>query len=482
MKKSFLIPLFLICVGVSFGGNCLYNYFNRAPRSIVILSTNDMHANIKEFAGLATAIEECRDTAEVVLVDAGDRWTGNAYVDLVEHYAPIYELMNHVGYDLAIYGNHEFDKGQAYLAEANKQAEFEILGANIKSDTVTFPQPPAYKIIEKDGFKIGFVGVVGNYNAGGHPAGLAASYKGVTFIDPQDCAAEYSYLKDECDMLILVTHMGLERDREFLESAKSKGYDMVIGAHSHDRVDEEIDGKLLGQTQNKLKFLGVTRIERNDNGEYSATYENIPLGDYKDDEKVGGMVAKYYDNEELNSPIAELSEDMNFNGLCNLFLDALVESTQSDIALYNVGGVRINNVEKGSISIATILNMEPFSNEIATMEMTPAQLRTLIMTKFNDKKNMDESHCIDIVLSTPYQIVVETEGGDAIDVKFSELKEGKKYKVAAGSYTYKSYEGFEADNALITDKLVASEIQNYVKAHKTITPNNKGNENIVLKK
>ena len=52
-------------------------------RTLVLLSTNDMHAKIQNFPRLAAAVENCRDTAQlVVLVDAGDRWTGNAYVAL----------------------------------------------------------------------------------------------------------------------------------------------------------------------------------------------------------------------------------------------------------------------------------------------------------------------------------------------------------------------------------------------------------------
>ncbi|MEG1672828.1 MAG: bifunctional metallophosphatase/5'-nucleotidase, partial [Alistipes sp.] len=61
-------------------------------RTVVLLSTNDMHANILNFPKLATAVEACRDTAKIVfLVDAGDRWTGNAYVDMAENRRPMLE-------------------------------------------------------------------------------------------------------------------------------------------------------------------------------------------------------------------------------------------------------------------------------------------------------------------------------------------------------------------------------------------------------
>ncbi|MBR3801390.1 MAG: bifunctional metallophosphatase/5'-nucleotidase, partial [Rikenellaceae bacterium] len=78
MKRSFLsVIIFLVS---AFVVGC-----SPAPtRRVVVLSTNDIHGAIQQFPRLATAIAECRDTAEVVLVDAGDRWTGNAYVDKAE--------------------------------------------------------------------------------------------------------------------------------------------------------------------------------------------------------------------------------------------------------------------------------------------------------------------------------------------------------------------------------------------------------------
>ena len=107
MKKIFLGISLLLCAAL-----CAC-----APREkvVIILSTNDIHAQIQNFPQLATAVAECRDTASVILVDAGDRWTGNAYVDQAEGRRPVLELMNELGYDVATLGNHEFDHGQAFL-------------------------------------------------------------------------------------------------------------------------------------------------------------------------------------------------------------------------------------------------------------------------------------------------------------------------------------------------------------------------------
>ena len=113
-------------------------------RTLVLLSTNDMHAKIQNFPRLAAAVENCRDTAQlVVLVDAGDRWTGNAYVDMAATPGmPMIALMNRLGYDVATLGNHEFDHGQAFLGRMIDSMAFEVGGANVTSDTCTFPQLP----------------------------------------------------------------------------------------------------------------------------------------------------------------------------------------------------------------------------------------------------------------------------------------------------------------------------------------------------
>ena len=127
-------------------------------RTLVILSTNDMHAKIQRFPQLAAAVEACRDTAQlVVLVDAGDRWTGNAFVDKVSVPGkPMIELMNRLGYDVMTFGNHEFDHGQAFLGRMVDSISAEIVCANCISDTCTFPQVAPYAVIERDGIRIGF--------------------------------------------------------------------------------------------------------------------------------------------------------------------------------------------------------------------------------------------------------------------------------------------------------------------------------------
>ena len=97
MKKiSILAVVILTLAGVLFYRTCLRR------SEFVILSTNDMHASLDNMARLATAVKECRDTVFTIVVDAGDRWTGNAYIDLAKGRLPMIRLMNAVGYDVVL--------------------------------------------------------------------------------------------------------------------------------------------------------------------------------------------------------------------------------------------------------------------------------------------------------------------------------------------------------------------------------------------
>lgn len=100
MKKFIALVVLIIALA----GTLFYRTTLR-EREVVILSTNDMHANIENFPSLVTAVNLCRDTVSTLLVDAGDRWTGNVFIDLAENRLPIIDLMNHVGYDVATLGD-----------------------------------------------------------------------------------------------------------------------------------------------------------------------------------------------------------------------------------------------------------------------------------------------------------------------------------------------------------------------------------------
>lgn len=423
-------------------------------RTIIFLSTNDMHAKIQRFAQLATAVERCRDTAQlVVLVDAGDRWTGNAFVDRAATPGmPIVRLMNKLGYDVATLGNHEFDHGQAFLGRMIDSMDFAVVCANVVSDTCTFPQLPPYAIVERDGIRIGFVGVVTSYEGPGHPAGNESSFKGLEFPDPQRMAARYGEeLRKKCDILVLVSHMGDDCDEEFLLADTS--YDEVIGGHTHKEIDKIAGRALLTQTGKDLWNVGVTVVRMKGRRIVGMDYRLVPLRDYAPDPAFQRLVDESYANPQLREPVGGLKIAADKWGLANWMARTVADRTNSDVGFYHIGGVRLDSLPAGGVSAARIFDLEPFGTQIGTFSMTPEQMSLMVLSKYNDPINKKESHRIDLISTEPYEIV--TEKGDAVEVRFPGLKPGKRYKVAVSDYIYKNYKDLNYTDGRIADVNVA---------------------------
>ena len=419
MKKIFLGISLLLCAAL-----CAC-----APREkvVIILSTNDIHAQIQNFPQLATAVAECRDTASVILVDAGDRWTGNAYVDQAEGRRPVLELMNELGYDVATLGNHEFDVGQQTLAEAIGYCRFPVICANMVSENSPIPQLKPYVILDREGEKFAFVAAVTNYGYNNHPDGHDAIFEGLRFTDAVRTLEEYEYLRDSCQVLVALTHIGSKYDRELADEASE--YDLIIGGHSHERINEVEDGVLITQTG------------RNRN------------------------------NPVLKEKAGELTATADKVGVANIFLQALKRKSGSDVAFYHYGGIRRDSLSKGDLTRSDIYDLDPFISSVSVMEMTPEQMSKMVLTKYNDTVNKGESHRIDLFSTAPY--VIRTDGYDAVEVIFPGLVSGRKYKVAMGDYVFKNYRGLEYTNGETTQWLVPDVLMEYVaNGGKPLAPDN----------
>ncbi len=447
-------------------------------RLVVILSTNDMHAKIQQFPQLASAVEACRDTAElVVLVDAGDRWTGNPYVDKAATPGmPMIRLMNRLGYQVATLGNHEFDHGQAFLGGVLDSVNFEVVCANAVSDTCTFPVLKPYTIFEQGGVRIGFVGVVTNYEGFGHPAGNAESYQGVEFPDPQQMALKYAEeLRPKCDILVLLSHMGDDRDAELL-SQNATPFDLVVGGHTHELRDTLVGGVLLTQTGKDLKNVGATTIRMRGKKIEQIDFRIISLAGYQPDPLYQAEVDRYYADPLLNSPVGRFAAPADKVGLANWMAESVRDEEDADIGLYHIGGVRLDSIAAGGVSIAKVYGLEPFGTQVAVMRMTPADLRQMIVTKYNEPTK--EGRRIDLVATTPYDIVVDA-ANRATDVRFAKLREGQSYKIAVGDYVLKNYKISDRRDGEITDRLVADLLLEELADESPIHPDNVPRQRIV---
>lgn len=458
---------------IFFGALIALTACSQPEHTITIVSTNDVHAHIENFPRLATLVEQQRaaNPGRTLLIDAGDRWTGNPYVDLAEKPGkPVIELMDRLGYDIATFGNHEFDFGVPTLAERTAEAGFDKVMANADASQSAMPAIAPYRYIDVDGLRIAVLGLITVEPHAGHPVGKSESYATVSFTDPLATADSYAWLADSSDLYIALTHIGFEEDS--LLALRRPEIDLILGGHSHTMVPtgRRIGNAVVTQTGRNLKYAGITTITYS--GRKVRRIENslVLLDTIAPNPAYEAMVTAYYNEPHLAEPVGRLTAGINKIGLMNLFTDAMREGTGADFAFHNMGGMRIDSLPAGDIPRGQIYAAEPFRNSPVVARMTEEQIKALIINKFNSTGK--ESHTLDIYPSgLTYEIETDSEG-NAFRVRlkhhlYPEI--GKEYIVAMSDYMFEQYD-FTNDGLRKYDGgPITYTVFNYLKKHSPLT-------------
>ncbi len=367
MKKSHFLTL-LALLGTAFA------------EQVTILGINDMHANIDGMPQLATCVKQERlADPGLLLLAAGDNRTGNPYVDNGNRPGiPMVTLMNHIGFDLSTFGNHEFDSGPAALRDYVNAADFEFVCANIfTTDTQGINVKP-YKIFERNGVRIGVLGLV-QIGDNGLPDAHPDKCQGLRFASPFDTAACYKHLRAHCDVLIILTHLGFEDDiklaRMFPEA------DAIVGGHSHTRVEKGHieNGVLITQSENKLKYLTRLTFDVENGKVVSKKSELLPLTGLESDEATAELVEKTKSLPFFKRQLTTVKRNITRReGLGCMMADALCVRAVTDIAIVNYGGVRLDDFPAGPLTVADVYRMDPFGNAIIRTTMTGKELIALL--------------------------------------------------------------------------------------------------------
>lgn len=430
-------------------------------QNIIIISTSDIHSAIDRLPQLATLVDQARaqDTAQVFLVDAGDRWTGNAYVDMAPHAGrPIIEQMNRIGYDVATYGNHEFDMGLDTLQARDLDTEFDLVLANVNTGETVWQQPEPYVVKRAGGVKVGFLGLVTNY-ANGHPDGDDPIFEGTEFYSPEQTAERYAAeLRGKCDVMVVISHCGLDRDTTNVVNSFPMA-DLIVSGHTHERYDGVVKGVQVIQGNNKLRAVGITtiKVEGGDVVDIKSRYVDLPE---EGKESVAKEVEQYKDNPFLVESIGTLAADANKTGLAQMMADEGRRVAGTDLGFYHIGGTRIGHLPEGDVCRANIFELEPFKSYLVITKMSLEEIEELIVNKFNDTENYKESHRVDIIPSGLEYTILTDSKGDAVGVRFRPEVKKDVYTVAISDYVYgnKTYDytrrPAEGQTALVTDYLI----------------------------
>ncbi len=387
-KKTSSFPKMILAVlAIGLLSTCSTGKKEITDKQAIIFAVNDMHATIDNFPKFAYIVDSLQAIyPDMLLIGAGDNQTGNPVNDQhPEKGLPMIELMNAVGFDLSVVGNHEFDsrpKGFSYLTH---KANFDFICANMSTnDSLNMTVNP-YKIITlSNGLKLAFLGLL-HINQNGIPDSHPENVKGFAFRSPFETAPEYLYLKDQSDIFIALTHLGFENDVQLAETMPA-GIDLIIGGHSHTKVEKEQihNGILITQAENKLKYGTLIKLTIKSDGTLQRKMELIDIKNSKNEKpSIRAMVDKYNDNPALKEVIATATDDFSSHEELGYFMaDAQRYAAKADIALVNPGGVRIDHLAKGPITIMNVYQLDPFGNELVVTKLTGNEIHSLLLAAY----------------------------------------------------------------------------------------------------
>ncbi len=392
---------------------------NGLKQDLTILYTSDVHCGVDQnfgYAGLyevKTSFEKAGN--HVLLVDDGDSIQGEPIGSMTKGEADI-ELMNTVGYDIAIPGNHEFDYGMDQFLSLTKKAKFPYICCNFNKDGKPVFDP--YIIKEFDGVKVGFVGITTPNTITSSTPKYFQDEKGNFIYDfCQDKTGKKLYdvvqkavddvRKEGADYVIALAHLGNEdscKPWTYVDViANTTGINALLDGHSHD-FDQVImknkDGEDVPRSACGTKMAGIGYCTIGMDGTLTTglyTYENELSATklFNLDNKVSKEVEKVTSKleESLSDVVAKSSVDLTINdpeakdeqgrplrivrraetNLGDLCADACRIQMETDIGIINGGNVRVS-IPAGNITKGDILKVHPFNNLMTVAEVTGQQI------------------------------------------------------------------------------------------------------------
>lgn len=323
---------------------------------------------------------------------------------------PTIDALDEMDFMYSTVGNHEFDEGLSELYRLQygglsditghwEPAHMQYLAANVVDEDTGEPVFPPYAIKYARGIPVGIIGVV--YE--GTPTIVTASgVEGLDFLPEAETVNTYvAELKAKgVETIIVLLHNGgsgntaggpITGDFVPVVAAMDDEVDVVLSGHSHNRYWGYIDGKLVTSAYSAGRaFADVDLVLDRKTGDVSArsaAIVNVALdAGVEPNSKVAGIVAEAVERVApiVNRVVATAASDMartqNAAGeseLGNLVADAQRWKQGTQIAVLNPGGIRAD-LTAGEVTFGELFAIQPFSNYLVTMEMTGAQLDTML--------------------------------------------------------------------------------------------------------
>jgi len=485
-------------------------------RIVTLLFTNDVESaydpipafwldDVSMIGGVAeitTLIETLRiEQPNVFLFDSGDIFTG-ALAKLT-HGKLAFELMITMGYDAMAIGNHEFEYGHHIFEWEKNRAPFPVLGANFFYKDTNHPYSQAHTIIERNGIRIGVIGIMGQDAATAIiPSYIAPLDVTVPAEAVQKSVAE---LRDEVDLIVLLTHQGktapmqtdaesdprLQRDidADIALAGAVEGIDVLFAGHADAGTPEPVvhpeTGTLIMQTYGQATHLGYLQLTLDEDTGSITAYDGklIPVESAKL-EPDARILAKLKHYRELHADIMVkvgataaplIRRYIEESDIGNLFADVFVAATGADIGFVHGGSLR-KDLPKGDIRLVDILDSYPFVDSVNVKEMSGSQIRRALEQSLTFERGLLQLSGLEMSydLGKPKysRIVTLTRNGQPV-------LDGDRFTIAAPGFLTEGgdlYDSFPESEVIRSVGKVSDVIIDYFRAHELVAVPERGRQ------
>ncbi len=370
------------------------------PLSLTIVHVNDWDRmeggkGAGGAARIAAVVAEERARAEAqgghAIVTFGGDMISPSLMSGIDRGAHMIALADAIGFDIGVVGNHEFDFGADVLRRRLSESRMTWLAGNVRYKGGGLPEARATAMLERGGYRIGFLGLVTADTPEISKPGEDVAFAPVAATG---AALAKELWKAGADLVVALTHDHLAGDLATLAAAPE--IDILLGGHDHlllARYDGRQAVMKAGSQGNHVAVLDLRIERRKDRRGASVTmwtpsWRLRSTAGLAGDAAVAATVAGYRArlDRDLGAVIGETRSALDTGRVAvragetafgNLVADAMRAATGSDIALINGGGVRGDTAYPAGTAITRklVLSELPFGNRTVKLRLTGAQLK-----------------------------------------------------------------------------------------------------------
>ena len=439
-------------------------------KTLTLLHSNDLHGDFlaeqvdEKLTGgvsmLSGYISKVRkEEKNVLYAISGDMFKGSLIDQEYKGISTI-EIMNLLAPDVVTLGNHEVDYGLAHLLFLEKCAKFPIINANMFLTSNGTRLFKSHKIIEIDGMKIMFIGILTE-----DVLEYTRNEKLIsTLVGIKDAAEEVgricmAYQTVDIDLTVLLTHIGYENDQKLAAELDPEwGVDLIIGGHSHTLIDKPavVAGIPIVQAAVGTDQIGRFDlvIDTDTNSIASYKWQLIPINadNCPRDLELEKVVNDYKSitdavYEQVLTRLDGVYTQTRRNRdsmLGHLFTDIVKEGTGVDIVMISSGAIRGERLGE-VVTKGDLRKVYPYDNKVVEFKLTGKQLREALLWMFRDDSINDPydggefyqmSRGIKVVYNQ-HEHRIET-----LELNGRSIQDDDMFKVAMGDFHYNNIESF----------------------------------------